>query len=297
MPIDPDDDISNALNIARQSTGADDIQSKIGGLNQFLSGLDVEANTPQFHTGMTPPQVGGAGMPSNFIPHGDPQRDENLAAFQAGNHPDVPHVVYHGTTASDFNSFKPNIRKNEQLGFGIHHAEDPLFANEYAENPLTARKGDFPRVYASHISVKNPLLADTIVKKGTPEFDLAKKIAGSKLFTQNDENGIPSVYMQTAIDSANPQKAEKLIREAGYDGVRYNAKLISPQAGAKYYSSGKSSPSWIVFDPNQIKSATGNNGQFDPTSPRINEARGGTVEDHAINLVRRHLDHEDYHAA
>ena len=67
MPIDPvsgDDDISNALNVARQDVGGGNvIQSRIGGLNQFLSGLDLEANTPQFHTGLTQPSIGGTGMP------------------------------------------------------------------------------------------------------------------------------------------------------------------------------------------------------------------------------------------
>ena len=55
MPISPDDDsdISNALNLARQDVGGGNaIQARIGGLNQFLTGLDLEANTPNFNTGI-----------------------------------------------------------------------------------------------------------------------------------------------------------------------------------------------------------------------------------------------------
>ena len=81
MPINPvsdDNDISSALNIARQSTGADPIQDKIGGLNQFLTGLDLEANTPQFHTG-----IGGAGMPSNILPN-QPSNISNQPITRSG---------------------------------------------------------------------------------------------------------------------------------------------------------------------------------------------------------------------
>ena len=65
-----DEDITNALNTARFSAGADPIQQKIGGLNQFLTGFDLEANVPQFHTGLpqTPlPTIGGAGYNQNLI--------------------------------------------------------------------------------------------------------------------------------------------------------------------------------------------------------------------------------------
>jgi len=61
-----DDDISNAINIARRDATADAIQSKINGLNQNLAGLDLEANVPQFNTGLTQPQIGGAGMPQSI---------------------------------------------------------------------------------------------------------------------------------------------------------------------------------------------------------------------------------------
>ena len=61
-----DDDISNAINIARRDATADAIQSKINGLNQNLAGLGLEANVPQFNTGLTQPQIGGAGMPQSI---------------------------------------------------------------------------------------------------------------------------------------------------------------------------------------------------------------------------------------
>jgi cupin superfamily acireductone dioxygenase involved in methionine salvage len=55
-----------ALSVARQEMDAQDIQNKVGGLNKFLSGFELEAPVPQFHTGLnqiTQPMVGGTGLP------------------------------------------------------------------------------------------------------------------------------------------------------------------------------------------------------------------------------------------
>jgi hypothetical protein len=63
-------------------------------------------------------------------------------------------------------------------------------------------------VYAVYLSIQRPLVADAIVREGTPEFALAKKLAGSKLLTQKDEDGVRMAYMQNAIDTTSAQRAE-----------------------------------------------------------------------------------------
>lgn len=182
-----------------------------------------------------------------------------------------PLVVYHGTTAGGFDAFRPNYRKGEQLGFGIHFAQNRGFAAKYAEDPTVARKGKTPKVYAVYLSIQRPLVADAIVLEGTPEFALAKKLAGSKLMTQRGEDGVRMAYMQNAIDQTTAQRAEKLIREAGYDGILYEAHLSTAAwtgTGVGRARTG-SSRSFIVFDPSQVKSATDNAGTFDPAEPSI----------------------------
>jgi len=86
MPIDPvygDDDISNAMNIARQSAGADPIQAKISGLNQFMTGLDLEANPFNPHTGLNSPSIGGTGMPRT-IKLSDIALENNISPKELG---------------------------------------------------------------------------------------------------------------------------------------------------------------------------------------------------------------------
>jgi hypothetical protein len=179
-----------------------------------------------------------------------------------------PKVVYHGTTAVAFTAFRPFYRKGEQLGFGIgHFAESLDFAARYAFSEDTARKGKGEaRVYSVYLSVQSPLVAPAVVIEGTPEFALAKKLAGARLLTQTDEQGRKIAYLQNAIDKTQGKRAEALIRDAGYDGVVYQATLLSPDAYGVVKTG--ESLSWIAFEPWQVKSVD-NAGAFDPSDSDI----------------------------
>ena len=104
------------------------------------------------------------------------------------------------------------------------------------------------------------------MKVETPEFALAKKFAGNRLLTQTDTQGRKIAYLQNAIDKAPGKRAESIIRDAGYDGVVYEAILQQRDA----YGSTKTgeSLSWIVFEPWQVKSVD-NVGTFGPNDPNI----------------------------
>lgn len=204
-----------------------------------------------------------------------------------------PLVVYHGTT-SDFEAFRPRTRKNEQLGFGIHFAEDKDFADRYANDDTVARKGSSPRVVAAYLSLQNPLKADQLVYEGTPEFDLAKKLAGARLYITKDENGTRTAWLQNAVDATSPSRAQKLIQEAGYDGVEYQARIGSLAPGGRGVSVSGRSRSFVAFEPTQIKSVD-NQGTFDPADARIrysiNAAPGQRVPNtpprSMFNIVRQ----------
>ncbi len=178
-----------------------------------------------------------------------------------------PMVVYHGTTAT-FDAFEPFYRKGEMLGFGVHFAEDVEVAAKYAFEKGVARKGNTPRLIAAFLSVQNPLIADAIVSEGSREFALAKKLWTKGFFAPQDADGIRGVYMQGAIDRTDSKRAERLIRDAGYDGVRYMASLRAAAQPGYVNETGRSL-AWIVFEPTQIKSATDNFGTFDPTRASI----------------------------
>lgn len=174
----------------------------------------------------------------------------------------IPLVLYHGTRQGNFDAFKPHIRRGEQLGFGIHFAERLDFATRYAKDNTVARKGKAPHVHSVFLSAQVPLLASAIVAEGTPAFVLAQKLAGHRLCTVRDEAGRRTAWMQNAIDSTSPARAERLIRKAGFDAVVYEARigvLGAPGANARVLDKCRS---WIVFEPCQVKSAADNAGLF-----------------------------------
>jgi hypothetical protein len=164
----------------------------------------------------------------------------------------APDDFYHGTT-QDIEEFAPKYRPQEQLGFGTHITTDPSFANEYATGGA-ARKGDSPNVMPLKARLGNVLSADEIVKEGSEEFALAKKLAGRKFFPVKDENGVLAVYMQNAIDATNPKRAEKLLRDAGYDSVKYKSKITGRPMPGGQYSVGPQAESYTVLNPNQLRS-------------------------------------------
>ena len=164
----------------------------------------------------------------------------------------IPRIVYHGTTAKPFDIFRPYYRTTDMLGFGMHFSEERELAEMYAHREGTRRRGKHPRVLEVYLSVQRPLYADTIVVEGTPEFELAQKLAGKKLWDNRDEKGRRIAYLQNAIDLTGGERAGRLIQEAGYDGVRYKAE-VGNFFGFSQFRKLAESISWIVFEPNQIK--------------------------------------------
>jgi hypothetical protein len=164
-----------------------------------------------------------------------------------------PVDAYHGTTSPDIESFRQTLRPKEQLGFGTHVTVDPAFANEYAIGG-SARTGTSPNIMPLRVNPGKVLDATAIVEQGTPEFALAKKLAGPRLLTQKNENGVPVAYLQAAIDATNPKRAQQLIRDAGYDSVKYEARIVGGVAPSGHYSKGPAAESYTILDPKNIRS-------------------------------------------
>lgn len=191
-----------------------------------------------------------------------------------------PLALFHGTRGGDFTEFKPRFRVHENLGFGLHFALDRSFAERYAHDPSVARKkGGTPHVFEVVASVQNPLKADCIVAEGSREFGIAQKLAGSKLYVSSDENRCPCVYMQNAIDSTSPQRALRLLRDEGYDGVFYQTRLTLMAPGSNSGTVTAKSEALIVFDPWQIKSLRSNSGLFRLGDPSMDD--GASLIDNA----------------
>jgi hypothetical protein len=187
-----------------------------------------------------------------------------------------PLVVYHGTTAGGFDAFRPNYRKGEQLGFGIHFAHDRSVAELYADPGRAGRKeGSAPKVYEVYLSIRNPIdFTQRTFIEGTPEFgvmnDLLQQVfeGDTDHLYEQDGNGVRllDTAYRNYLDALPGPMVERTLRDVGFDGVIYNALILGERR--------RRAIAYIAFRPEQIKSATGNRGTFDPADPRISFNRG-----------------------
>lgn len=148
-----------------------------------------------------------------------------------------PLVVYHGTKA-DFDTFR--LDKFGQTdggwaGVGFYFAPSPEEASIYASSlasPYASSTG--ANVMPVYLSASNPL-EWRLGNDGDRAIQGKRNDLGAQAFTE-------------------------WVRSEGFDGVH----ITSPDIGAV-----KGENQWLVLSPTQIKSATGNNGQFDPAKSDI----------------------------
>lgn len=161
-----------------------------------------------------------------------------------------PMVVYHATVG-DFSEFKvggsdPTV-SGHAIWFTDSKGHQPANHNVGAKRDGSARDGH--NVMPVYLSMKRPLIIDD---KVSAEWARSAFAGGSMEFPQ-----------------LLPKRWVEAVRAGGeYDGIIYDAKAL-----AKDY--GWSDPpenEYIVFDPTQIKSATGNNGKFDRSNTDITKS-------------------------
>ena len=206
---------------------------------------------------------------------GSVDRQKNFAAFVEGNHPEVPHVVYHGTGAERF--------KNNTFKLPAFFTSDPEAAHWYAMN-----RGENPQIIPAHLSMKNPL--DVRSKEGAFKLiDIAKQAnvhtelndgpRGWDFFSKDIAKHSP--YDGTNhLDLLYIPKVRQALAKRGFDGVIADDALSNEEI-----------PTFIPIDVRQIKSAVGNQGTFDPSIADITKAEGGSVDkkggDTAIHKGRK----------
>jgi hypothetical protein len=160
-----------------------------------------------------------------------------------------PLVVYHGTTA-DIETFK--LSKEGALGAGIYLTPNPNFAGTYADTSNLSRsdaaldEANGQNVMPLYASIKNPLVLSA---KGDPMIDALVQLGVAR----NKAGAI----------------VEKAYEEKGYVGKQVMTRAITQGFdGIMQYRDGELTEV-VAFSPTQIKSATGNNGEYSPFNPNI----------------------------
>jgi hypothetical protein len=157
-----------------------------------------------------------------------------------------PRVMYHGT-AADFDEFGNSPRG------AIFVTDDPSFADDFAGTQETIEKGFNPNVMPLYVKAENPF-----------DYENPKHIDAvmNRVVIQKRPKGWGDIDKQNLRDNLELGKwgfiedrdVQKAIKDLGFDS------FYVKEHGVKNLG---------VFDPKQLKSATGNKGTFDPKDPRI----------------------------
>jgi hypothetical protein len=190
-----------------------------------------------------------------------------------------PLVVYHGTTG-DFEAFA-RVDGGNAYGPGYYFTASPAEASGYADGTGGGRirpaGSAAPNVMPVYLSVRNVYALDNRV---LPQSELAKlEAASNKLNPGSWKNG----ELAKAFDRAYPPTAQSVMQ------------YIAQNAGGKYskiaqvagYDGLRGAYGFVAFKPEQIKSATGNQGTFDPDNADIRFSRttlGNAAQGQRFNL-------------
>jgi ADP-Ribosyltransferase in polyvalent proteins/Large polyvalent protein-associated domain 3 len=166
-----------------------------------------------------------------------------------------PLVVHHGSS-TEFSVFN-NAGRTKRSHTRIPHetmtnqsfalAENKRVAEFFANEAVTPSGILYPgsRVMTVYLSIKNPLIVDMNNLSPEQQFDTTEAVD-----TGETIHGIGLVKEQYIRDA----------KQNGHDGV-----IFKNGYDFRFYSG----DIYFAFDPTQIKSATDNNGDFDPHNPNI----------------------------
>jgi predicted ABC-type ATPase len=170
-----------------------------------------------------------------------------------------PLVLYFGSSA-DLTEFKPERMGNVSSTFGgnqtvrrtgVFMAENPDFAAGFADQDGDSVGNNIMPVFAD---IKDPILLHV----GLEQED-AERLEAAGYDTRDLDRMRPE-NMWMLFDGDEGAAFVAVLKKAGYDGA-----FIAENDP----ESGDEQAVWVAFSPTQIKSATGNNGQFDGTNPDI----------------------------
>jgi len=155
--------------------------------------------------------------------------------------------VYHGT-GKEFIEFEPHIRKNMQMGFGIHFTPDPKFAELYK----TGKQG---RVIKAKLNINKLFDAEKIYNKSSEGGQMLFEMNPKFMWMNNVDTTDKAAYGHRVIDSVTPQRAEKILRKHGYDGIRYIADMKDAGSHSIYTQAmtKAKAETYVVFDNSQIQ--------------------------------------------
>ena len=208
---------------------------------------------------------------SGYLPPGHPEREANLARHMEGSA--APPVMYHGTTR--IKSWRSDPGPIDKFQGDRGHPDAPVAAYAAFDPEFAARFANYDPMEKPKNTLKEQGHVYPLHVRATNIFDIANPKHRELVSLTRHPAKAEERHYKNLPDDKYPWDWHDLehnthkIKKAGFDSFYdYETNALS-----------KAPPSGIgVFDPAQIKSATGNNGQYDPNEPEIDKAEGGDVK-------------------
>lgn len=194
-----------------------------------------------------------------------------------------PLVVYHGSYA-DIDEFDPSMSGSSGFSSAdcaIEFTDDPYVASHYAgASDQYARVSDEAgAVYPVYLKIERPFVITRNMHNGN--FSVGHQYANAiKRLREGDDS--PDMMREYGVDEkyVDAEKLADAWEKGVIDGI-----VIE---GAKWDAfDSDENTQYIVFDPKQIKSASGNSGAFDQDSPKITKSAPMVV--FVKSYVRAHV--------
>ena len=160
-----------------------------------------------------------------------------------------PLVVYHGSPQEDIEVFEAPSRRRAPAFF---FSDDPDLAGEYGTN-----------LYSVYLSMVRPLVVDA---KGADWLEIPQRYVSMRGWAANDKASARTfMAAEDKHGFTSTDGIAELALQYGFDGAII--KNVNDSSQGDTYGL---TTVYVVFNPTQIKSATDNQGSFDPKDPRIN---------------------------
>jgi hypothetical protein len=241
-------------------------------------------------------RVGKAALP--FLPTKLPQFKKWFSGSKVVDDAGEPLVMYHGTSVPDVDVFETYGSNYGLMGTGSYFTASPKVASGYAETgrKKASRMGSepSPNVMPVYLNLRNPIDMDAPADKSAWIAALKDTVNSNERFTSShgysylgdgatNEDALREME-SLLVDSELPnwegaEEIRVLLESMGHDGLTH---IGGGRTG------GLKHRVYVAFNPEAVKSATGNRGTFDPTDPRITYGVAGaglaTQEDIESNL-------------
>lgn len=168
-----------------------------------------------------------------------------------------PLVVYHGTNKS-FAAFKADGALS-----AAYFSNKEELASSYAQS-RAKKSGGAEVTHAVYLQISNPMVVDA---NGSSWDDIS--IGG----IENNSKAVGDLGKK-GVSSITTNRAAELAEKHGFDGVI----IKNVKDGYGYDKGAPKGSVYVAFRPEQIKSATGNTGAFDPANPNIRYSIAADVD-------------------